>query len=333
MFAVLLVGLYTAYKHFSGLDPLKIDPQSVLKNVVGIKSQDQLVALLSGLKLPQALSSRIAKSLPGVSSQPASTQVLGLAAGQAGQSVQINAQQPYVFRFLLVSDSHDDNDNLKKAIIQAKTDYPDTAFIIGLGDYTNVGTIEELMNAKAVFDSSGLRYFLLAGDHDLWDSRNRKLAADTNFKQVFGPLYQAFDYQNFRFLLLDNSDDYIGISDDQQKWILDQLDKLKEKQYAGAFVFIDEPLYHPSSDHFMGRVEPKLKQQAQSLIFQLKSAGVRKIFSGDTHVFGEFEEPVTKLSMVTVGALVTDRNPQVPRFAVVTVFADGSTKVDDVEIK
>lgn len=319
VFTVLLAGIYTAYKHFSGLDPLKIDPQSVLKNIIGIKSPDQLIAVLSALKLPQGLTSSPKASPASPDASPG-----GPVSSQVGLPV---------FRFLLIADSHSDNENLKKAISQAKTDYPDIAFIIGLGDYTNVGTLEELKNAKAQFDLSNLRYFLIAGDHDLWDARNRNLAVDTNFKQVFGLLYQAFDYQNFHFLLLDNSDIYKGISDTQQKWILDQLEKFKHTQTAGIFAFIHEPLYHPSSDHFMGRVEPKLKQQAQSLTFQLKAAGVKKIFSGDTHVFGEFEEPVTKLSMVTVGAATIERNPQAPRFAVVSVFENGTTKVEDIEIK
>ena len=83
----------------------------------------------------------------------------------------------------------------------------------------------------------------------------------------------------------------------------------------------------------MGKVESSLKQQAQAMIFQLKSAGVKKVFAGDIHYFSEYEEPTTKLPMVTVGATVTDRNPQAPRYGVVTVFDDGSTKVDDVEIK
>ncbi|MBI2599986.1 hypothetical protein HYW43_03645 [Candidatus Daviesbacteria bacterium] len=83
----------------------------------------------------------------------------------------------------------------------------------------------------------------------------------------------------------------------------------------------------------MGSVENKLKLQAKSLIFQFKAAGVLKIFAGDIHYFSEYEEPETKLSMVTVGAVGIERNPQSPRFAVVTVMADGSTKVEDAEIK
>lgn len=299
MFAVLVGGIYLAYKHFSGFDPLKLDPQASLS-----------ASIKSGSAFLRVLSSQIPTASP----------------------VETPKESPLLFRFLLISDSHNNNTNLEKAINQAKVSFPDLQFIIGLGDYTDVGTVEELKNAKKVFDSSALRYFLIPGDHDLWDCRNRQLPPTACFKQVFGPAYQSFVFDDFQFLLLDNSDNYIGFDSGQLKWITGELEKTKNGT-KGIFVLLHEPLYHPSSDHFMGRVEPKLKLQAQSLTFQLKAAGVKKIFSGDTHVFGEFEEPVTKLSMVTVGAVAIERNPQASRFGVVSVSEDGSTKVEDVEIK
>ncbi len=314
MFAVLLAGVYSAYKHFSGLDPLKIDPQSVFKNIVGMKNPGQLFAVLSAIKLPKGL--------------PVSSQVIDKTA-----EVTVNRQSQHIFRFLLVADSHNDNENLKKAISKAKTDYPDISFIIGLGDYTSVGTIEELKNAKKELDSSGLRYFLTPGDHDLWDSRNRSLNATANFVQVFGPTYQSFSYQNYRFLLLDNSDDYLGFSETQLNWITDELEKAKIDSIKDIFVFVHEPLFHPSSDHVMGKIDKDLKRQARNLVFQLKGAGVKKVFAGDTHYFSEYSEPETNLSMITVGAVTIERNPQAPRFAVVSVFEDGTTYVEDIQIK
>lgn len=238
-----------------------------------------------------------------------------------------------LFQFLLVADSHNDNANLKKAISQAKQAYPDLQFIIGLGDYTDVGTKEELKKAKNEFDLSNLRYFLLVGDHDLWDARNRELVATSNFKEVFGLSYQSFTFKDFRFILLNNADNYLGIEGDQQEWIALELDKAKIDGAKGIFIFVHEPLFHPSSEHVMGSVESKLKLQAKSLIFQLKAVGVLKIFAGDIHYFSEYEEPETKLSMVTAGAVGIARNPQSPRFAVVSVREDGSTKMEDVEIK
>lgn len=326
LFIVLLAGVYSAYKHFSGLDPLKLDPQAVLKNVLRIKTPQQFLTVLSSIKNSKELSLMTNKAVPASGENQ---KVLG----QSSQNIPPLNYSAIALRFLLVADTHSDSTNLQKAISQAKANYPDLAFVIGLGDYTNVGTIEELKGAKLEFDLGGLRYFLVPGDHDLWDSRNRKLSANTNFKEIFGLNFQAFTYNNFRFILLDNSDDYLGFGEEQLKWINSELDKVKVSSGHKAFVFLHEPLYHPSSDHYMGKLEKSLKTQAETLTFKLKEAGVRKIFAGDIHYFSEYEEPVTKVSMVTVGAVATDRNPQAPRYAVVTVYDDGSTKVEDVEIK
>ena len=53
-------------------------------------------------------------------------------------------------RVALVSDSHNENDLLEKALAQAAGE--GINFVIGLGDYTNTGTVEELQAAKNVFD-------------------------------------------------------------------------------------------------------------------------------------------------------------------------------------
>lgn len=321
MFALLLGGAYTAYKHFSGLDPLKLDPQAVLKNVISVRNPEQLAAVLSSLKIDSTLLKGNKKNIP------AANEVLG-------QSVPTQTSPTkYVFRFLLVADSHNDNVNLQKAIEQAKVKYPDLAFAIGLGDYTEVGTLTELKNTKKELDSSGLRYFVIPGEHDLWDSRNRSLEAPADFNEVFGPNYQSFSYENFRFLLLDNSDDYLGFGETQSKWISTELEKAKTDAVKGILVFLHEPLFHPSSDHVMGKTEKDLKRQAKNLMFELKEAGVKKVITSDIHYFSEYTEPETSLPMVTIGAVVTDRNPQAPRYAVGYVFEDGSTKVEDVEIK
>ncbi len=315
MFTVLLGGIYSAYKHFSSLDPLKLDPQALVSNLIKAKTPQQFLAIFS------TVSTKISKG------------VLGQKTESSSQSANNSSVGSVRFSFLMVADSHNDNVNLQKAINQAKQAHPDLAFIIGLGDYTDVGTVDELKSAKKEFDLASLRYFLIPGDHDLWDARNRSLPATTNFKEVFGPNFQSFTFDHFSFLLLDNSDDYKGLDEEQSKWITAELEKAKETQTKGIFVFLHEPLFHPSSDHVMGKLDSQVKQQAKSLIFQLKGASVKKVFAGDIHYFSEYSEPETNLSMVTVGAVTKDRNPQAPRFAIGYVYEDDSVKVEDIEIK
>lgn len=307
MFVVLLGGIYSAYKHFSGLDPLKLDPQAVFT---------------------EFLAGKIPKSFLGDLANQINQKAKVIPSEDSKQETSPNL----AFKFLLMTDSHSDNANLNKAINQAKQLYPDFKFIIGLGDYTDVGTISELQKVKKELDNSDLRYFLIPGDHDLWDCRNRDLLATACFNQVFGPAYQSFTFNDFFFILLDNSNNYTGFDAEQLQWIADELEKSREVK--GIFVFIHEPLFHPSSEHVMGWVEKKLKLQAEQLLFQLKDTGlVKKVFAGDIHYFSQYSEPKTGLSMITIGAITSERNPQAPRFGVVSVFDDGSTKVEDVEIK
>ncbi len=324
MFAVLLGGIYSAYKHFSGLDPLKLNPQAVISNLLQAKTPQQFLTALSSIKVPQGLSNQINKKF---SSQ-----------NEGGQDTLQNLttekkSRKLAFKFLLIADSHSDNINLQKAISQAKNISPELAFIIGLGDYTEVGTLDELKKAKTEFDLANLRYFLAPGDHDLWDSRDKQKDPAANFREVFGPTFQSFTYGNFRFIILHNSDNYVGVTNEQRNWLTQELEKARIDKANGIFVFLHEPLLHPSSDHVMGRVEASLKQQAKDLTKMLKEQGVNKVFAGDSHYFSEYNESETNLSMVTVGAVTIERNPQAPRFAVVSVFEDGNTGVEDIAIK
>lgn len=322
MFAVLMIGIYSAYKQFSGLDPLKLDPQALVRNLLAAKTPKQFIDVLSSLKIdPNILGKSVRYPDPPVGDN------------SNLESVEQLVNKALLFRFLVLADSHSDNGNLKKTVNQAIQKYPDLKFIIGLGDYSKVGTVAELREAKDVLDGFSLRYFLVPGDHDLWDCRNRNLAPTNCYKEVFGPNYQTFTFEGFKFLLLDNSDDYTGFDITQLQWIESELEKAKEEPIKGMFVFLHEPLFHPSSDHVMGKVEKSLKQQARDLMFQLKDAGTKKVFAGDVHFFSEYSEPVTGLPMETIGAVTIERNLQAPRFAVVSAFEGGDVKVEDVEIK
>lgn len=238
---------------------------------------------------------------------------------------------PLSFRFAVVSDSHNDNTYLQKALLQARS--ADVKFVIGLGDYTDVGTKDELQAAKNVFEQSGLTYYSTAGDHDLWDARNRKTDPVQNYNQVFGSPYSSFIYQNTRFVLIFNSDNYLGVDSLHKKWIEEELERSKSDGHKALFVFSATPLYHPTSDHQMGRVTPKLKAQAQELLSLFKNYNVSEAFAGDTHFHTRYSDPATGLKMTTIGAATSVRNPQAPRFAIIDVFDDGSYNIEDREIK
>ena len=120
----------------------------------------------------------------------------------------------------------------------------------------------------------------------------------------------------------------------QIEWLNEQLGMVKAQPEINViFVFLHEPLYHPSSSRVMGKVTEKLKPEAKKLIKILKDGGVREVFAGDIHFFTRYTEPETGLSMTTIGALTSQRNTQESRFGLVTVYEDGRYEVEDVEIK
>ena len=235
-----------------------------------------------------------------------------------------------ILRFALVADSEDENELLKKALSQAKG--AGVNFVIGLGGFKSLGTLEQLSLAEEVFEHSQLTYFVTAGDHDLWDSRNRADEATTNFRQVFGQSSHFFEKQGIQFVILDNSDIYSGIKDAEISNIKFQISN-SSTQHKLTFVFAHKTPFHPQSEHVMGENSEEVSAQARKLMDLLQEKEVEGFFSGDLHFFAQFNSPDGNVKMTTIGAVNSARNFQGPRFAIVTVYSDYSWEVEDVEIR
>ena len=278
-----------------------------------------------------------------------------------------HAVKSVILRAAIVSDSHNKNDLLAKALSQAQG--MGVNFVIGLGDWTDVGTEKELADSKAVFDKSKLPYFVTAGDHDLWDSRNRAEEALVNYRRVFGDSSREFERDQIQFVILDNSDIYKGISAKDWQLLSQSLGKCARGPVSGflpvsarsglkssgriessadlraagspsttatprlCFVFFHKTPFHPQSKHVMGEDSAEVSQQAANLLSLLESVRVDGIFSGDLHFFAKYQSPSASVKITTVGAVTSERNFQGPRFAVLSVFDDYTWEVEDVEIR
>lgn len=245
------------------------------------------------------------------------------------------SQKSPVLQFALVADSHNDNENLKKALVFAKE--RNVSFVIGLGDWSDTGTLPELTAAKRVFDQSGLTYYLTAGDHDLWDSRNRQEEALSNYRNVFGDSSRVLDEKWVKIVLVDNSDTYRGI--DESEWSIVNSELRKDSKLT--FVMAHKTPFHPQSAHVMGSENKAVADQASRLIELIEENKVDAFFSGDLHFFARFSTTGGSASggnspggvkITTIGAVSSERNFQGPRFALVSVFEDFSWEVEDVEI-
>lgn len=236
-----------------------------------------------------------------------------------------------IMRVALVADSHNENDYLAKALRQAQG--RGINFVIGLGDYTNLGISEELENAKREFEKSSLEYFVTAGDRDGWDSRDK---GTNNFVDIFGNPTQIIDREKVLFVLLDNSNLYHGIS--REDWeTLEKVTKVTSETNGSkaklTFVFTHKTPFHPQSTHIMGEQSEVVGRQAKELMSLLEERKVDGLFSGDLHFFARFNSPLGSVKITTIGAVATERNFQGPRFAVLTVWDDYSWEVEDVEIR
>lgn len=313
---IMALGLLQAYKTFSGYDPMKLDSTSLK----GLLTSESAYSTLIGL----------------LTFDPKESIGLGGSQGTTGTTSTTGEENrsgsPVKFKFAVMADSHKDTANLATALAQARAE--GVKFVVMMGDLSDVGTIAELTATKEVLDNSGLQYYTAAGDHDLWDSRDKESDPPKNFKEVFGLTYQSFTYDTVRYILIYNSDNYLGLDGVQLKWIEDELSRPEtESAPSLTFVFAPTPLYHPSSDHVMGKVTPKLTGQADHLMTTFKRAGVDMVFSADTHFYSKFTEPKNDLDMITVGAVTSERNPQAPRFAMVEVLEDGEFNLVESEVK
>jgi hypothetical protein len=311
---ILGIGLLQAYKAFSGYDPTSLSPAATLKSLL---TSEGLYKFINDLLTfnPQA-------GLSGAKSV--------LEDGVTDTDTK-RPQAPVLYKFAIIADPHKDYEGLGRAISQAKEN--GAKFLIAMGDLSDVGTVDELRKTKEQYDLSGLPYYATLGDHDMWDSRDKKNDPNKNFQEVFGSPYQAFTYSNTRFILINNADNYLGVDALQLSWIEDELKKEEKNPSDLLFVIADIPLFHPSSDHVMGKVSDKLRAQAEHLNSIFARHGVDEVISADVHMYSEYIEPTNNLEMTTAGAVTSEKNPQSPRFLMVDVHQDGGYNIQDTEVK
>lgn len=239
----------------------------------------------------------------------------------------------------LVADSENDNVNLQKALDQLKAQ--NVNFVVFLGDLTRLGQTADLAKVKQILDSSGMKYYVTAGDHDLWASRDAGEDALTNFNNVFGKSSQVVNSNNVVFIIVDNSDIYKGISDSDWQMLNESLQKRTATPVL-HFVMSHMTPYHPQSSHIMGSETASVAAQAKRYMELLETNKVDGFFSGDLHFFAEFSTKggstsggkfASGVRITTVGAIDEDRNFLGPRFAIVKVYSDYSWEVKDEEIK
>jgi len=199
------------------------------------------------------------------------------------------ADEVPILTIALLADSHNSNDNLQKALAIAKE--KGSNYVIHLGDLSNVGTTAELTFAKDLLDQSGLKYYVIPGDHEYYVSEwNGKPSID-NFSSLFG---DAIDW-----LVLDDG-------------------SVKSKfQNESEFLFLHEPLYP------LGKND--------ELLEKVRKSKIKAVIAGDTHFSSKTKDPIRDtLTHINIGSLADERNLQSPRFSILRVYEDGEYNLEEV---
>ena len=113
----------------------------------------------------------------------------------------------------------------------------------------------------------------------------------------------------------------------------------KEQVVEADFVFLSQPLYHPSNKVmgvFEGDEIVNVKKQGDELLSYIRSRDVKAIFAAEHHMSSETQDPQDKdLMHYVVGAITSTINEkpqtilQSPRFSILTIKGDGTYSVTE----
>jgi predicted phosphodiesterase len=213
------------------------------------------------------------------------------------------------FKFAVMADVHNDNEELGKALRQAQGDGEE--LVIVAGDLTNNGSEKELEAVKKTLDDSQEKYLAVPGNHDVIKKQ---------FGAVFGNSYQTYVKDNLKMILIDNSY-WAGLGEEQKQWI--------ENESQGCNVIVcvavmHMPLEHSLTDHVMGEGNKIGTEDAAWLHKILVENNIKSIYAGHLHYASTYT--MDNLTTNLVGAISSTRNNQTPRM--MEVEFDGKALVN-----
>lgn len=255
----------------------------------------------------------------------------------------VYATKSLALEVAILSDVHEDIANLEEALEKIRQRGIKTVFV--LGDLTGFGDIEALEKIKTVFDTSGLEYFVIPGDHDIAQSLDYD-----NFTQVFGTEYGKIELLGYNFGYFGNAANYTPVSTRAVSWLESEVKNID-------FLLTSQPLYveglnPPFNSIFMGSTnetpaDPDLEEKQEVVRDQGKfilnlireNSNVKAIIAGDHHKSSSLQDANrSSLMHYVVGAVSSTLNEypqkalQSSRFSILSIFQDGGYEISDVVI-
>jgi hypothetical protein len=157
------------------------------------------------------------------------------------------------------------------------------ALVVNLGDliygYGPASKEKQWGKYEAVVKTILSPYYQVPGNHDTHSKEARRI-----YGRRFGKFYESFDYGDYHFVLLDNTEEerwgYLGPT--QLSWLTNDL---KETRARATFVFLHFPVWESE------RITPKYYELwARTLHPLFKKCRVRGVFAGHYHTYGPTRE-------------------------------------------
>lgn len=123
----------------------------------------------------------------------------------------------------------------------------------------NVATVQRQWDEFfAVSSTSTAAILPVPGDQDIWDSTSAAI-----WRQRFGARWYSFDYSGCHFIFLDTQDTETGLSQEQVKWLYNDLEAARGTQ--AIYIFMHRPLFMGSG--WMSGIHQRLRNFPVKAVF------------------------------------------------------------------
>jgi 3',5'-cyclic AMP phosphodiesterase CpdA len=179
---------------------------------------------------------------------------------------------PARLRFAVVGDVQGWYDEAWDAI-RLLNGVEDLAFVVQVGDFTDLGRSYEFELMAEVFEPLEVPWFVVVGNHDLLGN------GPAIFDELFGPRNSDFTCARTRFVLLDtNSREYgFGSGVPDLRWLESRLVPSPDHDRTVVFSHVGP---------WSGDFDPGLRD---AFVSQLGDAGVALSLHGHDHAYAEYE--------------------------------------------
>ena len=239
------------------------------------------------------------------------------------------ANCPKDFRFAIVSDRAANPRQGVFPAALAKLELLRPEFVLSVGDFIHgydeerkPETNEELLRKKRRGIDEGLEaltmpFYRVAGNHDFNNDPSARI-----WKELYGPDYYAFVYQDVLFLCLNSQDgrDYrTGIGEEQITWAKDTLAKHGDARWV--FLFFHQPLWLEDERRTANAKDATAKIQLTGFheIEKLLENRNYTVFAGHHHRYGKWVKNGQKyIRLATTGGQSDLAGPEAGQFDHVT---------------